>query len=260
LQSFEEEGATIPQALLPLIAEDATRISDLISVVRQDGQWFYFCGTQPVFQHPESDLRTFRMFTAQLCVQRACKQAEIIKAFGVSKSSVLRSVIKYREEGIAGFYQSRRGRGAWVMTPEVIQQAQQRFKEGQSKAEVARELDIPYDTLRKAIDQGRVELPDLAADHDKDVEEPPAAGLTLVTTPATDKSTRSSQDRAVGEKMGVACTRPIERVLASLGKLPGGARAQFESCRDVSYGGVLCALPALARTDCFAICKPLSQH
>ena len=51
--------------------------------------------------------------------------------------------------------------------------------------------------------------------------------------------------------MGVACTRPIERVLASLGKLPGGARAQFESCRDVSYGGVLCALPALAENGLF---------
>jgi len=176
LHSFEEEGATIPQALLPLIPEDATRISDLISVVRQDGQWFYYCGTQPVFQHAEADLRSFRMFTAQLCVQRACKQAEIIKAFGVSKSSVLRSVNKYREEGIAGFYQPRRARGAPVMTPEVIQQAQQRFEEGHSKADVARELDIPYDTLRKAIDQGRVELPDLPADHDDGIAESPAPG------------------------------------------------------------------------------------
>ena len=83
------------------------------------------------------------MFTAQLCAQGACKQAEIIKAFGVSKSSVLRSVNKYREEGIEGFYKSRRARGARVMTPEVVQQAQQLFAEGHSKAEVAREVDIP---------------------------------------------------------------------------------------------------------------------
>ena len=163
----------MPQALLPLISEDATRISDLISVVRQDGQWFYFCGTQPVFQHDESDLRSFRMFTAQLCVQGACKQADIIKAFGVSKSSVLRSVNKYLEEGIAGFYRPRRVRGAPVMTPEVIQQAQQLFEEGHSKAEVARELDIPYDTLRKAIDQGRLELPDVR-NHQNDVGQPAA--------------------------------------------------------------------------------------
>ena len=126
----EEEGATMPQALLPLISEDASRISDLISVVRQEGHWFYFCGTQPVFQHREQDLRSFRMFTAQLCVQGACKQADIIKAFGVSKSSVLRSVKKYRQEGVQGFYRTRRTRGAPVMTPQVIKEAQQLFQEG----------------------------------------------------------------------------------------------------------------------------------
>jgi transposase len=223
----------------------------LISVVRQDGQWFYFCGTQPVFQHAEDDLRSFRMFTAQLCVQRACKQAEIIKAFGVSKSSVLRSVQKYREEGIGGFYRPRRTRGAPVMTPEIIQQAQQLLEEGHSKAAVARELDIPYDTLRKAIDQGRVALPDLPADHN-DSGSPPGLNSTIpATSSASDKSTRSGQDLAAGEEMGVACTRPIERVLASLGKLPGGASTQFESCRDVSYGGVLCALPALVENGLF---------
>jgi transposase len=252
LHSFEEEGATIPQALLPLIAEDATRISDLISVVRQDGQWFYFCGTQPVFQHAEGDQRAFRMFTAQLCVQRACKQAEIIKAFGVSKSSVVRNVNKYRQEGVEGFYKPRRARGAPVMTPEVTQQAQQRFEEGRSKAEVARELDIPYDTLRKAIDQGRVELPDSPSDHNDDVGEPARPNSTVAATPVpSDKSSRSDEDRAAGEEMGVACTRPIERVLAALGKLPGGASTQFESCRDVSYGGVLCALPALTENGLF---------
>lgn len=240
---------------MPLISDDATRISDLISVVRQDGQWFYFCGTQPVFQHDERDLRTFRMFTAQLCVQKACKQAEIIKAFGVSKSSVVRSVNKYRQEGIDGFYKPRRTRGAPVMTPEIIRVAQQRFEEGRSKAEVARELDIAYGTLRKAIDQGRVELPkdlDSPSDHqDDDVETSPPPNSTVAATTPRDKSTRSSEDRAAGEEMGVACTRPIERVLAALGKLPGGAPTQFESCRDVSYGGVLCALPALVENGLF---------
>jgi len=214
--------------------------------VQRDGEWFYFCGTQAVFHHAESDLRSFRMFTAQLCFHGTCKQAEIIKAFGVSKSSVVRSVNKYREEGIVGFYKPRRGRGAPVMTPAVIQQAQQRLEAGCSQAEVARELDIRNDTLRKAIDQGRVELPG------DDNDGPPDSTSTVAATHVpNDKSTRSSQDQAAGEEMGVACTRPIERVLASLGKLPGGASTQFESCRDVSYGGVLCALPALAENGLF---------
>ena len=91
----------MPQALLPLIPSRATQLSDLISVFCQDGKWTYFCGVQPVFEHPEDDRQSFRMFTAPLFCQGACTQAQIIRTFGVSKNSVLRSVAKYREEGIS---------------------------------------------------------------------------------------------------------------------------------------------------------------
>ena len=190
------------------------------------------------------------MYTAQLCVQGACKQSEIIKAFGVSRSSVLRSVNKYREEGIEGFYKPRRTRSASVMTPQVIQLAEQLFAKGNSKVEIARELNIPCDTLRKAIDQGRVTRPDSSSDHD-DTGESSAGSATIATAARRDKSARSNADRAAGEQMGVACTRPVERVLAAMGKLPGGASTKFESCRDVSCGGVLCALPALIENGLF---------
>jgi len=45
-------------------------------------------------------------------------------------------------------------------------------------------------------------------------------------------------------EMGTACTRPDERALAAFGLL-NGAPTHFETCRDVPFGGVLCALPAL---------------
>jgi len=130
------------------------------------------------------------MYTAQLCVQGACKQSEIIKAFGVSKSSVLRSVNKYREEGIEGFYKPRRTRSASVMTPQVIQLAEQLFAKGTSKVEVARELNIPCDTLRKAINQGRLHEPSATAD------------VSPSTTTASDKPQRSVTDATA--EMGVA--------------------------------------------------------
>jgi len=50
--------------------------------------------------------------------------------------------------------------------------------------------------------------------------------------------------------MGVACTRPEERVLAATGMLQG-APTRFEDCRDVSFGGVLCAVPALEANGLF---------
>src|SRR5204863_7359058 len=65
---------------------------------------------------------------------------------------------------------------------------------------------------------------------------------------ATDRSTRAIADAAA--EMGTACTRPDERVLAAFGLLDG-APTRFESCRDVSFGGVLCALPALAANGLF---------
>lgn len=76
----------MPQALLPIVPDEATRVSERISVVRAGGQWTYFCGIQPVFQHAEDDRRAFRMFTAQLCCQGACTQAEVIRVFGVSRT------------------------------------------------------------------------------------------------------------------------------------------------------------------------------
>ena len=112
------------------------------------------------------------------------------------------------------------------MTTEVAAEAQRLLSAGRSRHEVADELAVKYDTLRKAIQQGRLQEPAQPA-------EPSAA---------SDKSHRSGED-ALAE-MGTACTRPGERILAALGML-NGAPTRFESCRDVSFGGVLCALPGL---------------
>jgi len=237
----------MPQALLPMIPHGATPINDLISVVREDEQWTYFCGVQPVFQHPDDDRQSFRMFTAQLCCQGACTQAQIIRTFGVSKNSVIRSVRKYRREGINGFYRRRKGRGPSVMTDQVTGEAEKLLELGHGRSEVADELGIKYDTLGKAIKQGRVREPSPPPTEEA-CHKPTASRPPIVPS---DKSTRSDIDAAVGDEMGIACTRPCERVMAALGGLAGGASTQFQPCRDVSYGGVLCALPALAENGLF---------
>ena len=237
----------MPQILLPIIPYGATPINSLISVVREDRQWTYFCGIQPIFQHIDDDLQSFRMFTAQLCCQGVCTQAQIIRTFGVSKNSVLRSVAKYRREGISGFYQRRRGHGPLVMTVEVTARAQRLLDLGHARREVAEELGVKYDTLRKAINQGylRNGTPPLG-----DEVSPKSVASKPPVVPS-DKSSRSDSDAAAGDEMGIACTRPCERVMAALGLLPDGATTQFQPCRDVSYGGVLCALPALAENGLF---------
>jgi len=229
---------------LPLIADGATRISNSISVVREDGQWIYFCGAQPVFQHAESDRCAFRMFTAQLICQGACRQTDIVRAFGVSKNSVIRSVNRYRAGGVKAFYTPRAPRGASVITPEVAAQAQQLLGAGWSPRGVAQKLGLKLDTLRKAIQQGRLIRPCSPQPREPTPEKAPIPHPAT----ATDKSTRAVADAAA--EMGTACTRPEERVLASIGLL-NGASTSFETCRDVSFGGAVCALPALAENGLF---------
>jgi len=226
----------VPQALLPLIPDGATRINERISVVRESGEWTYLVGVAPIFRHPEEDRRSFRMFTAQLVCQGVCRQLEIVRTFGVSANSVKRSVKKYRDDGVQSFYQPRKGRGATVMTEPVTARAEELLGGGCSRREVADQLGVAYDTLRKAINHGRLREPSGS--------EAPAALVREVS----DKSERSVADRSAD--MGVACTRPGERVLAAMGILHG-APTRFEECRDVSFGGVLCALPALAANGLF---------
>jgi hypothetical protein len=183
-------------------------------------------GVHPIGRHSPDDRCMFQILTAQLIDAGACTQAEVVRAFGVPKISVARALRRYREDGVAAFFKTRRGRrGGTVLTAEVLAAAQQLLDQEVGRAAVAEELGVPADTLRKAIDDGRLrEMP---------------------RRPAADKSSRSVQDAVAAEGMGTACTRVVERVLAAMGRLPGGATPQFERCLDVPYGGVLCALPAL---------------
>ena len=172
------------------------------------------------------------MFTAQLICQSLCKQSDIIRVFGVSSSSVKRSVKKYRTGGIPAFFAPRAVRiDGTVLNKEVKARAQELLNLGQSRQEVAKQLGIKYDTLRKAINQGRLSEPDPHA-----------------KTSCSNKSQRSLNDASAS--MGTACTRPGERILAAFGMLDG-APTRFEPCRDVSFGGVLCALPSLVANGLF---------
>jgi transposase len=113
----------------------------------------------PVFVHEESDLDSFRMITAQFCVNGNAKQADISRAFGVSKISLKRAVKRYREQGPKGFYTPRKRRGSAVLTPPVLAEAQQLLDEGLETSEVADRLDVKRDTLSKAVRAGRLHKP-----------------------------------------------------------------------------------------------------
>jgi transposase len=146
----------MPQTQLPFFPEGVTHITPLLAFRKEEGRVTYFNGSMPVFVHEESDLDSFRMITAQFCVNGNAKQADISRAFGVSKISLKRAVKRYREQGPKGFYMPRKRRGSAVLTPPVLAEAQQLLDEGLETSEVADRLDVKRDTLSKAVRAGRL--------------------------------------------------------------------------------------------------------
>jgi hypothetical protein len=230
---------------LPIIPAGATPINQLVSVENDGVDCYYFVGVQPVYRHPVGELRLFRLVAAQLIDSACCRPCEIIKTFGVSKSSIDRALRDYRREGVDGFASSRtrkskgKGGNGRVMTPEALQEGQRLLDSGTSKAEAADHLGVPRETFRRAVWDGRLRENQPAR---------PSAG--------TDKSQRSLQDMQAAQGLGTACTRSGERILAALGAL-NGATTQFERCRGVPFGGVLCALGALLANGLLGPAKEL---
>ena len=219
----------MPQLILPLIPGGTTRICDLVSVHRGEERWTYYVGLFPIYVHGADDLRTFRLVTAMMIDSGACRHSDIINTFGVSKSSVNRALKKLREGGAAAFFQRKPGgRKGTVLSPEVLEQAQCLLDHGLNRNDAAQELGVRLDTLRKAINDGRLREHQVAE--------------TLGQT--TDKSSRSAVDASAAEGMGTACTRILDRVFVAFGKADG-ADVRFEPCLDVPNAGVLCGLPAL---------------
>ncbi len=150
----------MPQLQLPIFPEGMTLINANLGVERRDSTVTYIYGSLPVFSHDVDDMRTFRMFTSQLYVNGSASQAEICRAFGVSRLSVKRSVKLYRQKGMAGFFEEPKRRGPAVLTPPVLNKVQELLDEGCSIPEVAKELSLKADTLRKAVKACRLHKPE----------------------------------------------------------------------------------------------------
>ena len=129
----------MPQTLLPVFPAEATPINELISFCKRDGAVYYFHGCMPIFTHAEGDLKSFRLFISQLVVNGSCKQAELVRAFGISCISMKRHVKKLRAGGSQAFFAARRKR--------------------QPRSAVAKALGIKLDTLSKAVRAGRLVEP-----------------------------------------------------------------------------------------------------
>ena len=217
----------MPQQQLPLFAQGTTLITMQLGFTRNGEDITYLNGSMPVFIHRAEDLDAFRMITAQFVVNGHATQTQIAKAFGIPAISIKRAVKRFREQGPRGFFAPRATRGAAVLTPAVLKQAQQRLAEGLAPHAVADQLKIKRDTFSKAIRAGR-----LHASPKK------SAALQMTSS----KSVRTAHDSQAA--MGMGTTNPRARVAASLGGLDAVA-PEFLPALDIPRGGVMLALPAL---------------
>lgn len=150
----------MPQIQLPLFPPDLTDINRTISFQKRNGRVYYFHYLSPIYSHEEGDIQSFRYITSQLIVNGNVKQIEVAKAFGISYISVKRGVKRLKEEGPSGFYKKKQGRTAHVLTEEVIEKIQKLLNKGDSPSKVAKDLKLKANTIRKAIQAGRLKKKD----------------------------------------------------------------------------------------------------
>ncbi|MFW8601786.1 helix-turn-helix domain-containing protein [Desulfobacterota bacterium M19] len=148
-----------------LFSPKTTLINANLGVMIKDKTVTYIYGNLPIFSHAVDDQKTFRMITSQLYINGSAKQADICRVFGVSRISVKRSVKLYREKGMAGFFEPPRRRGPAVLTPKVLQQVQSMLDNEQTIPEIAKELGLKADTLRKAVSVGKLHKPKKTRDN-----------------------------------------------------------------------------------------------
>jgi transposase-like protein len=216
----------MPQLLLPGFPVGATTVNETVSVYVEEGHSVWLLGQIEIFRHAQEDHAGFKTIVSALMNGGLVRPSELERSdLKLTHRTLMNWRKQYQKHGAAAFYRIQRPRPAGrVMTSAKVSSCQRMFEAGQSIAEVAREAGINESTLRKAIARGVLSKARAA----------PACDLSR-PEPASTKTERAGQDAQAG--MGVACTRPQERVAAALGI--SGAIVRFEPCVDVPLGGVL---------------------
>lgn len=236
----------MPQLLLQGFPDGAIRIGSSLNVLDKEGKRTYFVGPDNYFSHAAGDAVSQRFAISTLIDNGHVRACEVTRSpLGIPHRTLMNWTRQLAERGPSSFFEPCRLRGGAVMTSEKIAECERLLGGGMSVAAAARMSCVGESTLRKAVGDGRVE---------RMIESGGAA--VYVGDAGTTKSERSRMDAQAATGMGTACTRADERMEATLGVVQS-ALTRFETCRDVSFGGVLVGLPALYSNGLFS---GLAQH
>lgn len=146
----------MPQVQLPIFPAGSIEINRDLACRTEADQVVYYNGHLPIFTHAKSDLASFRLFTSQLIVQGSATQGHVAKAFGVPLIAIKRATKLYRQRSAAGFFVPKPRREGSKLNTEKLEQARALLVQGQPLAVVSRQTGVLTDTLRKAIQAGRI--------------------------------------------------------------------------------------------------------
>lgn len=146
----------MPQVQLPIFPAGSVEINRDLACRTEGEQVIYYNGHLPVFTHPKNDLASFRLFTSQLIVQGSATQGHIAKAFGVPLVAIKRATKRYRERGSAGFFVPKARREGSKLHAQKLEQARALLVQGQPLPVVSQQTGVLTDTLRKAVEAGRL--------------------------------------------------------------------------------------------------------
>lgn len=146
----------MPQVQLPIFPAGSVEINRDLACRTEGDQVIYYNGHLPVFTHAKTDLASFRLFTSQLIVQGSATQGHVAKAFGVPLIAIKRSTKLYRQRGAAGFFVPKARREGSKLNAQKLAEAGALLVQGQPLAVVSAQTGVLTDTLRKAIQAGRL--------------------------------------------------------------------------------------------------------
>ena len=147
----------MPSYNSPIFPTGSNTINAQLSFNNKDGYITYFNFCTPIHRHPIEDTKTFRLLVCSLCSLGSCRPCELVKAFGINERTLMRDLELYRAEGSAGFFKTVKRGGPRVITESVKPAIEKLLSQGYSIKDVAVELNIGYEALRKAVQRGKIE-------------------------------------------------------------------------------------------------------
>src|SRR5438309_10415202 len=110
----------MPQMQLPDFPAGAQNLTPEIGFECRQDQVTYFNGHLPVFTHHKSDVQSFRLITAQWIEQGLISQADVVRSFRLSRTTIKRNGKRLRKGGTKALFSASVKRTGNKLTPERL--------------------------------------------------------------------------------------------------------------------------------------------